>query len=75
LREPLLPFSFIAVFIAMVLSFLSVSFRPYMGNWRYFGVKLFITVLDIIGLHEQNRVMVIDITVLFLPDNGFFLKN
>jgi len=46
-----------------------------MGNWRYFGVKLFITILDTIGLHEQNRVMVIDITVLFLLDNGFSFKE
>ena len=70
-----MPLSVLAVFIAMVLSFLSVSFRPYMGNWRYFGVKLFITILDTIGLHEQNRVMVIDITVLFLLDNGFSFKE
>ena len=53
-------------FIAIVLSlFCSVSFRPYMKNWRYFGVKLFGTGRDIKGLYEQNRVLVIGTSVLF----------
>jgi len=42
-----------------------VSFKLYLKNWRYFGVKLFVTVLDTMGLHAQNRVLVIDTKVLF----------
>ena len=34
-------------------------------NWRYFGVKLFGTGRDIMGLYEQNRVLIIDTKVLF----------
>ena len=66
MRELLFPLSAIVVFIAMVLSFLSVRFRPYIKNWRYFGVKLFRTGWDIMGLHEQNRVLVIGTKVLFI---------
>jgi len=65
LREQLSPFSVIVVFIAMVLSFLSVSFRQYLKNWRYFGVKMFDTGWDIMGLCEQNRILVIGTKVLF----------
>ena len=36
-----------------------------MKNWRYFGVKLFGTGCDMMGLHEQNRVLMIDTKVLF----------
>jgi len=65
LCERLLPLPVIAVFIAMVLSFLSVSFKPYLKNWRYFGVKMFVAVWDTTGLHEQNKVFRINIKVLF----------
>jgi len=37
----------------------------YMENWRYFDVKMFGTGRDIMGLHEQNRVLEIDTKVLF----------
>ena len=33
--------------------------------WRYFGVKLFGTVWDIMGFYEQNRVLAINTKVLF----------
>jgi hypothetical protein len=49
----------------MVLSFLLVSFSPYLKNCRYFVVKMFGTVWDIMGLHEQNMISVIDTKVLF----------
>ena len=65
LHERLRLLSVIAVFITMVLSFLSVSFKPYLKNWRYFGVKLSGTGRDIMGLHEQNRVLRINTKVLF----------
>jgi hypothetical protein len=65
LRESLLLLSVIAVFIAMVLSFLSVSFRLYLKSWRKFGVKMFGTGQDITGLYEQNRVLVVGTKVLF----------
>ena len=55
----------IAAFIAMVLSLLSVSFRRYLKNWRYFGVKILGTGWDIMGLDEQNKVLPIDTKVLF----------
>jgi len=59
------PLSAIVVFIGMVLSFLCVSFRLYLKNWRYFGVKMFGTGWDIMGLYEQNRVLTINTRVLF----------
>ena len=50
----------------------SVSFSPYLKNWRYFGVKLFGTVWDIMGLHEQNRVLMIGTKVLFYMRRDIF---
>jgi len=44
LRERLFPLSVIVVFIAMVLLFLSVSFRTYLKICRYFVVRMFGTV-------------------------------
>ena len=44
---------------------LSISFRLYLKNWRYFGVKTFGTGRDITGLYEQNRVLRINTKVLF----------
>jgi hypothetical protein len=41
------------------------GFRLYLKNWRYFGVKLFGTGWDMMGLHEQNRFLVIGTKVLF----------
>jgi hypothetical protein len=49
----------------MVLSLLSVSFRPYPKNWPYFDVEMLGTCLDIMGFCEQNRSSVIDTKVLF----------
>jgi hypothetical protein len=49
----------------MVLSFLSVSFRPYLKNWRCSGVRLFGTGQDMTALDEQNRIVVIGTKVLF----------
>jgi hypothetical protein len=34
-------------------------------NWRYFGVKLFGMGWDIMGLYEQNRVLMTGMKVLF----------
>ena len=65
LCEPLLLLSVVVVSIAMVLSFLSVGFRLWLENWRYFGVKLFRTGWDTTGLYEQNRLPVINTNVLF----------
>jgi len=57
--------SVLVVFIAMALSFLSVSFRSYLKNWRYFGVKMFGNGRDVMGRYEQIRVLTIDTTVPF----------
>ena len=65
MRERPLLLSVLAVFIAMVLSFLSVSFKLYLKNWRYFGVKMSGTGRDTMGLYEQNRILRIDTKVLF----------
>jgi hypothetical protein len=58
----------------MVLLFLSVSFRPYPKNWRYFGVKMFGTGWDTTGLHEQSGFWVIDTKTPFYTQNNDFEK-
>jgi len=41
------------------------SLKLELPNRRYLGVEVFGTSQDIAGLHEQNRILVIDTIVLF----------